>query len=326
MVRLYVLPSRGDHLALEAGERPRNCLMREFDSPEIAMSYQVGLRAGGGDGSNVVRESYLQMTVVFGGPDDERPRAGTFNFDSVGQKDAFRQGLEDGDGFADPAVYGADAALFGALEALYASEVERVFIKCEEGSLGLLKSFGARLGCYDAQRHGVAAETSGHVLTQIRQFPADFEIEFGVTADESVVESTVEHEGVEWMRNATLVFLRHEDGAVTTVGVLSVKTALPVGADLRAGLVDAVTEWVSKTEAGRRLWIDSRKNLNIGDLALNGAFSDPALLAALRQRGMDSVNCMVAETENAIAYDKVLVDPDKLEDVQISIPFLGAQP
>lgn len=309
MVKLYVLPTPEDQLAFAAGQQPRNCFMREFDSEEVARSYLKGLRAGGE--SNVVRESYLEMVVVFGVSENEE----VFHFGSLPEKDAFRQGLEDGEGLAaEPVVHDAKSESFAALEAMFASEVEPVFIQCEEGSLGLLKSFGAKLGPYDLVRRGVMADVSGHVLSQIRQFPADFEVEFGVVAADEVQEvadATVATASQE--RGAMLVFLRQERAQVTTVGVLSVKTTLPSDVEAKEALIAATTEWVSKTEAGRKLWTYSSEDLNIGDLASSGAFSDETFLAALRKRGVEFAACMVGDTQDAISYDQVLVDVAQLE-------------
>ena len=320
MAKLYVLPTREDQLAFEAGMKPRNCVVREFDGPEVARAYHIGLAARE---ANVIRESYLEMTLVFsrGATEDEE----VFNFNSVAEKGAFRQGMEDGEGRTSLSiVHDEDSAQFQALEAMYASDGERVFVRCEEGSQGLLKSFGAKIGAYDLLRRGVVADVSGHVLSQIRQFPADFEIEFEAPAE--AIDAANDHsESPGAARNAMLVFLRHESADVTTVAMLSLKTTLATDAEVMTALVDATTQWVQKTDAGRKLWNQSDADLNIGDLASSGAFADAILLNAFRQRGIEFVGCTVADTDEfALPYDSLLVDANKLEVVQAEMPFVGA--
>lgn len=321
MVKLYVLPTKEDQAELEAGNRPGNCFIREFETTEIAQSYLRGLLIG--FQSNVIRESYLQMKVVFGGSESEE----NFEFSTVEEKGSFRQGLEDGEEYTGPIVHDEESPYFPSLEALYASEIGHVFIRCEEGSLGLLKSFGAKVGQYDLMGHGVVAQVSSHVLEQISQFPADFEVEFEIHEPEpegadAEPAALVSEEVPQQVRDTMLLFLRQERAKVTTVGILNLKTILPAERDVRDALVGATTEWVRKTEEGRKLWDYSSQDLNIGDLAASGAFSDAVFLAALAQRGVEYQSCIVGGTDDAIPYDQVLVDPAALESHQAEIPFL----
>lgn len=321
MVKLYVLPTKEDQALLLAGERPRNCFVREFDTHQIAQAYLRGLLIG--FESNVIRESYQQMTVVFGGSENEE----VFSFESVAEKGAFRQGLEDGEGYPAPSIFDEESDAFPALESMYASDMGHVFIHCEEGSLGLLKSFGAKVGAYDLLRHGAMAEVSSHVLEQINQFPADFEVELDLheaIAEVVDVEPAEAEEEKAIVRSAMLLFLRQERAKVTTVGILNLKTILLTDAHVKTALIGATTEWVRKTEEGRKLWSHSCEDLNIGDLASSGAFNDEVFLAALAQRGVEYVSCVVGGTEDAIAYDQVLVDASALQEKQIEIAFAGA--
>lgn len=320
MVKLYVLPANEDRDALLAGGQPRNCFVREFDAPQIAQAYLKGLLIG--FESNVIRESYLQMTVVFGGSENEE----IFSFETVEEKGAFRQGLEDGEGYPAPAIFDEESDSFPILEGMYASVMERVFIQCEEGSLGLLRSFGAKVEAYDQLRHGVQAKVSSQILEQINQFPADFEVELemqdlSAEAEPDPISSQPEEKNL--VRDTMLLFLRQERAKVTTVSILNLKTILPTDAHVKTALISATTEWVRKTEEGRKLWGYSGEDLNIGDLASSGAFGDAVFLTALRQRGVEYVSCMVGGTEDAIAYDQVLVDTSALEEKQIEIAFAG---
>lgn len=314
MVKLYVLPSQSDRRALEAGTKPANCMVREFDSSTVAQSYLQGLRFGGP--CEVARESHLGMTVVF--PSELGAHERDFAFPSVEAKVAFRQGLDDGQRREKMTICGEGSMYFSLLERMYAADVEHVFIRCEEGSLDLLRSFGAKLGAYDPVRGGVLADVSSHVLSQLAEFPADFEVERSAAA----TAASGEDDAQKVARRAVLTFLRHEKDTVSTVGLLMVDTSLATDIDVRSALIAATTEWVSKTRAGRALWNRTGEDLNIGDLAASDAFIDAEFLAALRQRGVGFVDCLVSDTADAIAYDKVLVDADRLESSQIQIPFV----
>lgn len=48
------------------------------------------------------------------------------------------------------------------------------FIQCEEGSIDMLRSFGVRVGPFDAHRQGVLAEVPPAATAQLTKFPADF--------------------------------------------------------------------------------------------------------------------------------------------------------
>ena len=111
----------------------------------------------------------------------------------------------------------------------------------------------------------------------------------------------------------SLVFVRHEDGRVTTIGVLNVESRLDESG-CKTALKEAVTHWVKTTEDGKRLWTYSCGDLNIGDLASSSAFEDEEFLAALHNRGVDYVDCQVNDGAEAFAFDEVLVNTNEIDE------------
>lgn len=83
-------------------------------------------------------------------------------------------------------------------------------------------------------------------------------------------------------------------------------------AEVKAALTAATTNWINTTEEGRNLWSYSCEDLNIGDLASSSAFQDEAFLAALRERGVEYVDCFVGGCDDATPYDEVLVNKQEV--------------
>ena len=93
---------------------------------------------------------------------------------------------------------------------------------------------------------------------------------------------------------------------------MNLKTSLVSEADVKHALTSATTHWVNTTKEGRDLWDESCNDLNIGDLACGSAFKSAELLAALRERGLEYVDCQTGDCESALSYDEVLVDENEL--------------
>lgn len=122
-------------------------------------------------------------------------------------------------------------------------------------------------------------------------------------------------------RDVKLAFVRYEGADVTTVGVLRAR-ALPATADVSKALVKAVTRWVNTSDRGHELWQESCCDLNIGDLVADDAFSDPVLRNALREQGLEFIDAVTADCDEALPYDTVLVDesdllPSRAESVRL---------
>lgn len=114
-------------------------------------------------------------------------------------------------------------------------------------------------------------------------------------------------------RFVTLVYVRHEDGQVTTIGILKVRTTHKTEFLTRQALRKAVTQWVNTTAQGRSLWEYSCEDLNLGDLASSSAFQDEQFLQVLLANGIEYIECFVDDCDAAGNYDEVLVDETSLQ-------------
>lgn len=98
MFKLYVIPTREDQLAFDKGKKPGNVLTREFATDEECGEYKNGLEAVYDLAEySIEDESPTSLTISF---DDDEARE--YNFDSEAEKDAYKTGLEDGEGFETP--------------------------------------------------------------------------------------------------------------------------------------------------------------------------------------------------------------------------------
>jgi hypothetical protein len=98
------------------------------------------------------------------------------------------------------------------------------------------------------------------------------------------------------------------DAAMVVEIVSNLRTASEVLAAFQAG----VTSWVDTTREGRRCWIGSSEDLNIGDLS--GYEGDPDLKQALEIVGIAGWRCVTSlSVDNHVDYDKHLVDESKLK-------------
>lgn len=102
-------------------------------------------------------------------------------------------------------------------------------------------------------------------------------------------------------------FIKWELGAVKTVAVLSLQTAVPHKAPLVA-VGRALTDWVAGTMAGQRACDLSGGELNIGDLHREHAFDDPDLVRMLEARGLHNVHILGLTTEGAVPFDAALAE------------------
>lgn len=110
-------------------------------------------------------------------------------------------------------------------------------------------------------------------------------------------------------------FARREEGMITTLGILEIASTNPDEGGAWDAMIDAITEWVNTTEAGRRAWIGSSKDLNIGDLASFDAFQDKDLSRLMAERGLTFKSLMIADSQDDCAdYDEVLINYETLKD------------
>ena len=115
MPKVIVLPTGEDHADFKTGRRPNNHLERSFATDAEAKSYEDGIGAV----NDLVEYAILKdkgfgLTVKIAGESID------IVFDSVAEKDAYKQGLEDGDGFNSPRVLLEGSEEFSSAEALLA--------------------------------------------------------------------------------------------------------------------------------------------------------------------------------------------------------------
>jgi hypothetical protein len=104
MFKLYVIPTGEDQAAFESGKKPDNVLKREFSTPEERDEYTNGIQAVYDlTEYSIEDETPTSLTIVFDDSDEQ-----TYDFDSEDEKDAYKKGLEDGDGFKSPLVIDKD--------------------------------------------------------------------------------------------------------------------------------------------------------------------------------------------------------------------------
>ena len=104
MFQLYVIPTGEDQLAFDAGKKPRNVIKREFATAEERDEYKNGIEDVNDLAEHSIEdETPTSLTIVFDGSDED-----TYDFDSEAEKEAYKQGLDDGDGFKSPLVLDGD--------------------------------------------------------------------------------------------------------------------------------------------------------------------------------------------------------------------------
>lgn len=113
-----------------------------------------------------------------------------------------------------------------------------------------------------------------------------------------------------------LYFTRHEGVCITSMAILDLLTRSPMDDErVMNGLRGAMTEWVKETEAGRSAWRASSEDINIGDLLSDGSFNDPELVARMEIYGLRFVNGSIASGEESYAFDTVLADSPRDDDL-----------
>ncbi len=100
------------------------------------------------------------------------------------------------------------------------------------------------------------------------------------------------------MKLHRLVFIRnwHDDIRVAVCTFTSESSAPPL-----EQLVRALTQW-AQTEEGWQAWRDSSEDFNIGDA------SNVLSAATLEPYGIHSLNIDMLDSDNAVSYDKVLMN------------------
>ncbi len=120
MKTIYVLPSKTDQVAFASGVRPPNCLVKQFSTEPLVAAYLAGLEAAAGylDEYRILEQTRTAVTVEFRTGQDRQEQ--DFTFTTQGEKIAFKEGLADGDGYMQPAIYAEGAPGYEQLTVLFA--------------------------------------------------------------------------------------------------------------------------------------------------------------------------------------------------------------
>jgi len=111
--KVLVIPAIDDQMEVDAGRRPENHFLREFQTAEEASHYCDGVGAVYDLVEYEIRkETPLTLDLRIGGEKSH------LKFKTTAERDAYKQGLEDGDGFRAPRVITQDDAEFDEVLAL----------------------------------------------------------------------------------------------------------------------------------------------------------------------------------------------------------------
>ena len=119
MKTIYVLPGKTDQVAFASGDRPTNCLVKRFSTEQLVAAYLAGLEAAAGylDEYRILEQTRTAVTVEFRTGQDRQEQ--DFTFTTQGEKTAFKEGLADGDGYMQPAIYAEGVPGYEQLAALF---------------------------------------------------------------------------------------------------------------------------------------------------------------------------------------------------------------
>lgn len=96
MIYLYVLPAVEDQQRFLAGIRPLNTFKREYPTHDLVEQYCLGLESLSDIAEyTILDETATTLTIEF----DGQPSTFAHTFDSEAEKNAYLDGLRDGDGF-----------------------------------------------------------------------------------------------------------------------------------------------------------------------------------------------------------------------------------
>lgn len=103
-------------------------------------------------------------------------------------------------------------------------------------------------------------------------------------------------------------FVRQEGMTASTVAMLTVWSPLEGPQEIVNAIKKALTRWVGTSERGKKAWIGTCEDLNVGDLLGEGYCQDNELRKILREEGVVIAEGVIADPEEAWNYDAVLVD------------------
>lgn len=104
MFEIYVIPAGEDQVAFEEGKKPAIVFKHEFATEIEREEYINGLEAVYDLAEySIEDETPTTLTVIFDDADTEE-----FEFEAEAEKEAFKLGMDDGEGFREPLVISPD--------------------------------------------------------------------------------------------------------------------------------------------------------------------------------------------------------------------------
>jgi len=136
-----------------------------------------------------------------------------------------------------------------------------------------------------------------------------------------------------YLSTFTLRFARHEQGDVTTLGMLTVHVSHALAAELHSftnaedGVLQhvrtAITNWVNKTALGREAWQNASEDFNIGDLDSLRDVEKASLQPYLQNEGVIAIHSRVADGAGTLDFDALLVNPNVIDN-NVTLDASGA--
>jgi len=112
------------------------------------------------------------------------------------------------------------------------------------------------------------------------------------------------------MKKIRVCFIRHDGALVDALRVVELTTEANTKDEVMQRLTRAIEQWIGNTQEGRKAWLESSEDFNIGDLAgyLNGrGKAVPSLQRYLDQEGIARIRDLFALTNSEQeSYDRIL--------------------
>jgi hypothetical protein len=112
------------------------------------------------------------------------------------------------------------------------------------------------------------------------------------------------------MKKIRVCFIRHDGALVDALRVVELTTVANTKDEVMQRLTRAIEQWIGNTQEGRKAWLESSEDFNIGDLAgyLNGrGKAVPSLQRYLDQEGIARIRDLFALTNSEQeSYDRIL--------------------
>jgi hypothetical protein len=112
------------------------------------------------------------------------------------------------------------------------------------------------------------------------------------------------------MKKIRVCFIRHDGALVDALRVVELTTVANTKDEVMQRLTRAIEQWIGNTQEGRKAWLESSEDFNIGDLAgyLNGRGKAVASLQRyLDQEGIARIkDLFVLTNSEQESYDRIL--------------------